>query len=130
MTILKMEGAMMFNFLLSEANDWRSRDQIEVDNSDGEEPLLAGSLLAAGATSADPAVAWASGASIGILGQTVAAGETGRRTVITRDAEVRGPGLVVPDASTLALVSAALLARGIVVRTNEGLKIEPAVSIA
>ena len=125
MAIMKMEGGPKFGFLVSEANDWRSRDEVEVDNSAGTEPLLAGSLLAAGATATDPAVAWASGATTGILAQTVPAGETAKRTIISREAEVNGAMLVVPDGSTLAAATTALADLQIIVRTNKGLKIDP-----
>lgn len=122
MAILKMEGAAMFNFVVSEANDWRSRDEVEVTNT-GDEPMLAGTVLSAGSGD-NPATGWASGAALGILGQSLAAGETAKRTIIARDAEVNGHMLAAGEA-TDAAVDTALSALGIVVRRNKGLVIDP-----
>lgn len=120
----------MLGFLLSEANDWRSRDQFEVDNEGGTEDMLAGTLLKAGATAADPHVAWdGTGDVTGILAQTLAAGAADRRTVITRQAEVKYPDLKLPAGTDEQEAYAALLPLGIIVRWNEGLKLKPSIDI-
>lgn len=123
MAILKMQGGQMFNFVVSESNDWRSRDEVEVTNT-GTEPMLAGTLLSAGATANDPLVARAAGAAVGILGQTVNPGETVKRTAITRDAEVNFHFLQVGEATPEAIATA-LRPLGIIVRWNVGLRIDP-----
>lgn len=130
MTILKKISQTTFGFLVSEANDWRSRDEVEVavtGTGGNEEYMLAGTILAAGATAADPVVAWTgSGDAIGILGQTTAVREDDepvRVTAITRDAEVKGADLVYPEAASADAVAATLRKLGIIVRVNKGLKI-------
>lgn len=113
-----------FHFLLSEANDWRSRDEVEVEAATGSDDLLAGSILQAGATAADPLVVRTTGAAVGILCQSVKAGETAKRTIIARDAEVVGEDLVIAsgdDAPTQAKVDALkpiLAPLGIIVRDS------------
>lgn len=129
MPILKMI-VQNFGFLVSEANDWRSRDQVEID-ADGEQGtyLNAGSLLVAGATAADPMVEWDGVATTvgGILATNVSldTGLVARATAITRQAEVKGRDLLLngeplTDAQ-LATATSALRELGIIVRTNEGL---------
>lgn len=110
-----------FNFLVSEANDWRSRDQREVAAPAGEDDLPVATIMAAGATADAPLVPWTgTGNAFGILCQAVPAGETERRTIITRDAEVVGADLELPGSTTLAAATAALRPLGIIVRVNEG----------
>ena len=132
MAILKML-VQNFGFLVSEANDWRSRDQVEVD-ADGEEGgyLAPGSLLVAGTTAADPMVEWDGAATTvgGILatGVALAPASVVRATAITRQAEVKGRDLLLngeklTDAQ-LATATTALRALGIIVRTNEGLYVD------
>lgn len=112
-----------FDFIVSEANDWRSRDQVIVDG--GADGILTGTLLVAGASDTDPAVAWAAGGTpIGILCQSVAAGEQEKRTVLARDAEVVGADLELPDAVDLKAVATALKPLGIIVRVNDGIYID------
>ena len=113
----------MFHFVVSEANDWRSRDEVDVaapaNAGDPESSLPAATILAAGATAADPLVPWTgTGAVKGILGQAVPQGETAKRTIIARDAEVCGEDLehVFPNGVTLAGAVVALAAIGIIVR--------------
>lgn len=124
MAIIKSVHTML-NFLVSEANDWRSRDEVTF-SADGEtEDVPVATLVAAGATASDPFVPWSgTGAAVGILAQSVAAGEVVQRTIVSRDAEVCGEDLVLPDGVTIAQAKTALAATRIIVRQNRGRHID------
>ena len=117
--------SLSFGFIVSEANDWRSRDEREVSADGLTEPVAAATLLRAGATAADPLLPWNGAAPVvGILCQALGEDTIERRTVLARDAEVVGTDLVLPGATTLAAAAAALLPLGIIVRINKGLHID------
>lgn len=120
------QGRLNAAFLISEANDWRSRDEVTVTVADGgyEAGTILGKITATGKY-----VRHAAGASDG--SQTEAgillmaqANDTGsaadaQATIIARDAEVEGDELtyeVGADAAQITTSNAALAAIGIVVR--------------
>lgn len=132
MAILKMV-VQNFGFLVSEANDWRSRDQVDIDADGAEgEYMPSGTLLAAGATAADPLVEWDGIATTvsGILatGVNLAPAAVVRATAITRQAEVIGRELLLAGEkltdAQLAIATTALRAQGIIVRVNEGIYVD------
>ena len=126
MTILT-EGARKAEFLVSEANDWRSRDGITV-TVPANTTLAAGTLLGQ-ITATGLFVRHNAGAAngsqneAGVLFQNLV-NETGspvdmEATNIARDAEVNGSDLtyeVGADAAQITTSNAALKALGIVVR--------------
>lgn len=123
MAILNMQKGAAFGFLLSEATLWRSREKVAV-KAGATGPMLAGTLLAAGATADDPLVAWSgTGETAGILCQTVGANQTEFRTIVDGEAEVVGADLVLPEGVELEAATEALKALQVKVRVNEGLKI-------
>lgn len=95
MAIIKSVRAM-FHFILSEATDWRSRDEVSV-HAVGDDDLQPGALLMAGTPATGPMVLHdgTAAAVTAVLCQGVAAGETARRTVLSRDAEVVGEDIVI-----------------------------------
>lgn len=119
MAILK-SNKRAFGFLLSEANDYRSRDQIAVDFTAVTDDLVpAGTLLTAGATATAPHVVWdgATGDPSAILALTVEGGMAHDKvTVISRDAVVIGAELFPETFDTAKLEEL-----GIVVRYNVGM---------
>lgn len=126
MTILT-EGARKAEFMISEANDWRSRDEITV-TVPANTTLEAGTVLGK-ITSSGKFVRHAAGASdgsedeAGILFANLV-NDTGsavdfEATNLSRDAEVRGSDLTYEDGADAAQVTtsnAALAALGIIVR--------------
>lgn len=111
------------HWLVSEATLWRSRDQVMVaapeDQNNPEGVLMNGTILAAGATASDPHVPWTgTGAISGILFQSLGQGQTEKRTIIAREAEVVGEdiALYLPSGTDLAEATAALAANQIIVR--------------
>lgn len=120
MAIIKSVHTML-NFLISEANDWRSRDEVTFSADGLTEDVPVGTLVAAGATANDPLVPWSgTGAAVGILAQSVTMDTIVQRTIIARDAEVVGEDLALPGATTIAAAATALSGTGIVVRINRG----------
>lgn len=90
------------HFVVSEANGYQSRDVVNIDNSAGTDPIVAGTIIPEG-----------------VLAQEVAAGETVDRTVMARNCEVSGEHLTYAapgGAAEIAAGNAALLALGIIVR--------------
>lgn len=129
MPVLKMNRPA-FGFIVSESNDWRSRDEVLVST---DEDIRPASLLMAGATPADALVAWNGTAdAVGILCQGVqqpavddpTAEAVIKRTLLSRQAEVVGADLVLPDGVELAAAIDALLPLGIIVRTNPGMYVD------
>ncbi|MBF9050646.1 head decoration protein [Roseobacter sp. HKCCD9010] len=126
MTILT-EGARKAEFMISEANDWRSRDEVTV-TVPANTTLEAGTVLGE-ITSSGKFVRHAAGASdgseseAGILFASLVNG-TGsavdfEATNLARDAEVRGSDLTYEDGADAAQITtsnAALAALGIIVR--------------
>lgn len=101
-------------FLVSEANGYRSREQVTITTADAAWP--SGTVLAIvggdykrydGDGVGDAAIA------VGILYEAIASGETAKRTIINRDAEVELAHLTTTNATGLA---ASLLLLGIKVR--------------
>lgn len=124
MAIIKSVRTML-NFLVSEANDWRSRDEVTFSAEGETEDVPVATLVAAGLTAADPFVPWdGTGAAAGILAQSVAAGEVVRRTIVSRDAEVCGEDLVLPVGVTMVQAQTALAGTRIIVRQNQGRHID------
>lgn len=126
MTILT-EGARKAEFLISEANSYRSRDEVTV-TVPANTTLEAGTLLGR-ITSSGNFVRHAAGASdgsqneAGVLFQNLAnttAGPLDFQAVnVARDAEVRGADLTYEDGADAAQITtsnAALAALGVVVR--------------
>ena len=102
-------------FLVSEANGYRSRSEITITTADADWP--AGTVLALVSGDykvyeGDSTVAGADDA-VGILYEAIGSGETDNRTIIDRDAEVNLAHLTTTDATGLA---ASLAALGIKVR--------------
>ena len=115
----------MLNFLVSEANDWRSRDEVTFSAEGLTEDVPVATLVQKGATADDPYVPWdGSGDADGILAQAVKAGEEVQRTIISRDAEVVGEDLALPDGVDVEEAAAALRGVGIIVRINKGRHID------
>ena len=126
MTILT-EGARKAEFLVSEANDWRSRDGITVTvpaNTTLAAGTLLGQITATGLfVRHDAGAANGSQSEAGVLYQNLV-NDTGspvdmEATNIARDAEVNGSDLtyeVGADAAQITTSNAALKALGIVVR--------------
>lgn len=99
-------GTRVGSWLVSEANAWRSRDERPVAIPAGG--LKTGTVLKAGATAADPLVPVTAAADtpVGVLlvetvRQDEAAAENQVLTIISRDAEVFGPGLAWPEGMTV-----------------------------
>ena len=118
-------GPLEGSFLVSEAEMWRSRDEVEVTIPAGGIP--SGSLLKAGTTAADPleVVTAVADTPVAILlfSQTrddESEAQDKKATVIARDAEVNGNALAFPSGVTTAAdkatLSAKLASAGIVVR--------------
>lgn len=123
MTILT-EGARKAEFLVSEANDWRSRDEVTLTVPAGG--LEAGTVLGV-ITSSGKYVRHAAGAAngseneAGILYANFSDADAGDNdaTIIARDAEVNGSDLTYEDGADAAQITtsnAALAALGIIVR--------------
>jgi len=116
--ILK-EGVHAGAFVVSEANGYRSREQIDIAAA---QELVPGQVIEGGAGGWTAfSGATAPGASIGILLDYVvtATGQTAKATVFTRDCEVNGGELVWDTSlgtSELAAGIAGLAAAGIIVR--------------
>jgi len=121
MAILTDSNARNAAFLLTEANDWRSRDEVNVDASGGA--LEAGTILGRVTASGNfvrhaPGAADGSQNAVAILMFGIGA-ETGERTVIARDAEVIASALIHGDGATTqqqtdaltALAGAGIIAR-------------------
>jgi len=102
-------------FLVSEANGYRSRDEVTITTADanwapgtvlalvsGDYKVYEGNSTVAGADDA-----------VGVLYEEIGTGETGKRVIINRDAEVELAALTTTDATGLA---ASLLALGIKAR--------------
>lgn len=116
-----VEGAYTAEFIISEANNHRSRDEVIVDATGGA--LDPGTVMGI-VTSSGRYVRHAAGASdgseneAGILFEGIGAVEESR-TVIRRDAEAKG-GLLTyeagADAAQITSSNAALAALGIIVR--------------
>lgn len=110
-------------FLISEANDWRSRDEAVVDASGGA--LKSGTVLGQ-VTATGKYVAHAPGAADGSEGAAAilllsTEEEEAKYTIIARDAEVNGDKLVYADGISDGdkdSANAALADAGIVVRTK------------
>ena len=101
-------------FLVSEANGYRSRDQITITTADADWPagtVLA--LLAGDYKRYDGAAVDTTNVAVGILYEAIGSGETGNRTIINRDAEVELAALFTTDATGL---EASLLLLGIKAR--------------
>lgn len=121
--ILQM-GPLAGSFIVSEAEMWRSRDETDVAIPAGG--IKSGTLLKAGATAEDPLVpvtAVADDAIAVILNDTVrddeAVEQSKKVTVMARDCELRGNGLVMPTGATNEQkinLGATLASTGIVVR--------------
>lgn len=117
-------GPLAGSIIVSEATMWRSRDEVLVAiDADG---VKSGTLLKAGATAADPLVP------IAAVGDTPVAvmlndhyrddpavAQAQKCTVLARDCELRGNGLIMPDGANndqkIAL-GAKLATAGVVVR--------------
>jgi len=102
-------------FLISEANGYRSRDEVTITTAPAD--LVPGTVLALVAGDyavyeGDSTVTGADDA-VGILYEAIGTGETAQRTIINRDAEVELAALTTTDATGLA---ASLLALGIKTR--------------
>lgn len=116
-----VEGAYMAEFLLSEANHYRSRDEVTVDASGGalEPGTILGIVTATGKfVRHNAAASDGSENEAGVLFEGIGAVED-QRTVIRRDAEVLGSLLVYEDGADAAQITtsnAALTALGIIVR--------------
>lgn len=121
MTILT-QGALSAAFLLSEANDWRSRQQVTVTLPEGglESGTILGQITSGGKYvrhDSDLSNGAETEAGILLINQT----ETGdvEATIIARDAEVNGAELTYEDGADDAAKAAsnvALAALGIIVR--------------
>ena len=118
-------GPLEGSFLVSEAEMWRSRDEVEVTIPAGGSP--SGSLLKAGTDPGDPleVVTAVADTPVAILLFSQARDDESeaqdkKATVIARDAEVNGNALAVPSGVTTAADKATLGAKlasaGIVVR--------------
>ena len=108
-------GRRTAEFLVSESNGYQSRDEVTITTADADWP--AGTVLALVAGDykvyeGDSTVAGADDA-VGILYEEIATGETGKRAIINRNAEVSLNDLTVTDDTGLA---ASLGALGIKVR--------------
>ena len=97
-------------FLVSEANGYRSRDEITITTADADWP--AGTVLAMvggdyKVYEGDSTVAGYNDA-VGILFEGIGSGESGKRTIINQDAVVKLAALTTTDATGLAASLAAL----------------------
>ncbi len=121
------EGARAMEFLVSEANDWRSRDEVTVTvpaNTTFAAGTILGKLTATGKlVRHDAALITGAEDETAILGFNIVNGTGGAvdytLTVIARDAEVNGPDLTYEagaDAAQILVSNAALAALGIIVR--------------
>lgn len=117
------EGKRDFDFIVREANGYRSRDTGTITapaNSDIVAGTLVGVVGGSGAFAPYDAESEDGNETIaGILMQRVRAGTTAERTFILRDAEVNGKMLAYPegaDAAAIATANAGLAALGIIVR--------------
>lgn len=108
------QTARDFSFIVSESNGYLSRDKVTITTADAD--WAAGTVLALvsgdykvynGAGAGDAAVA------VGILCEAIGSGETGKRTIVNKDAEVSKADLTTTDATGLA---ASLKTLGIKVR--------------
>lgn len=114
-------GKLSAEFLISEANDYRSRDEVTVDATGGalEPGTILGIVTASGKyVRHNAAGVDGSQTEAGILMVAIGAVED-TRTVIARDAEVSESDLtyeVGADAAQVAASNAALASLGIVVR--------------
>lgn len=102
-------------FIVSEANGYRSRDEVTITTADAD--WVAGTVLASvggdyKVYEGDSTVSGAATA-VGILYEGIGSGESGKRTIVNRDAEVVLDDLVTTDATGLA---ASLATLGIKVR--------------
>ncbi|UQR66210.1 head decoration protein [Bradyrhizobium sp. C-145] len=123
MPTIFIEGRHPAEFILTEANGQRSRDNITIGAS---QTIVPGTVL--GMVTADGSyLGFTTGAAdgsqnaaaIAIYGVTTGAGETAKIAAITRDAEVNGNILTWPAGITAlqkATAIAALAANGIIVR--------------
>lgn len=90
-------------FLVSEANGYRSRDKITITTADADWP--AGTVLAV--VSGDYKVYEGNSTiagyndAVGILYEGIGSGESGKRTIINADAEVKLAALTTTDATGL-----------------------------
>lgn len=114
-------GKLAAEFVISEANDYRSRDEVVVDATGGamEAGTVLGQITASGKfVQHDAAAVDGSQNEAGILMFGIGAVEE-KRTIVARDAEVSEADLtyeVGADAAQITASNAALAALGIVVR--------------
>ena len=109
------QTARDFSFIVSESNGYLSRDEVTITTADAD--WAAGTVLAVvggdyKAYEGDNAVGGANVA-VGILCEAIGSGETAKRTVINKDAEVSLSDLNTTDDTGLA---ASLATLGIKVR--------------
>ena len=101
-------------FLVSEASGYRSRDEVAIVTADAAWP--SGTVLAivgGDYKRYDGGAVSPGNVAVGILYEAIASGETAKRTIINRDAEVELAHLTTTNATGLA---ASLLLLGIKVR--------------
>lgn len=123
MAILEM-GPPVGSFLLTEANKWRSRDEVEV--SIPVTGVKSGTLLKAGVAPEDPLVPVAAVADTPVavalndhFRDDPDVAQVKKIAVMARDCELRGNALVMPDGATDAqkvTLASKLAPAGIVVR--------------
>ena len=109
------QTARDFSFIVSESNGYLSRDEVTITTADADWPAGTVLTLVGGdykVYEGDSTVAGADDA-VGILCESIGTGETGKRTVINKDAEVSLSDLNTTDATGLA---ASLATLGIKVR--------------
>ena len=114
-------GKLMAEFLVSEANGYRSREAVTVVAAADLEPgTILGRITANGNyVRHDAAAGDGSQTEAGILLEAIASGVTDSRTIIARDAEVSGADLTYEagaDQAQIDASNAALAGLGIAVR--------------
>lgn len=98
------QSARDFSFIVSESNGYLSRDEVTITTADADWPAGTVLTLVGGdykVYEGDSTVA-AEKDAVGILCEAIGSGETAKRTVINKDAEVSLSDLNTTDATGLA----------------------------
>jgi len=109
------QTARDFSFIVSESNGYLSRDEVTITTADADWPAGTVLALVAGDYKVYEGDSTVSGAddAVAILCEAIGSGETAKRTIINKDAEVSLADLTTTDATGLA---ASLATLGIKVR--------------
>lgn len=109
------QTARDFSFIVSESNGYLSRDEVTITTADADWPAGTVLALVSGDYKVYQGNSTVAGAddAVGILCEAIASGETAKRTIINKDAEVSEADLVTTNATGLA---ASLKVLGIKVR--------------